>query len=375
MLVVFVDALGPDQLARMVEHLPALEHRAELGGILGYSSGALASVLTGSSPADHGRMCLFTHKADEAPSILRPLRWLGLLPRVVHERDRVRRAAARLLAKRAGLTGYVALHRVPPEAFEWLDLPERDDLFEAEAVGEARTFLADARSEGLGVYASPWQLSESERWEHAHRSLREQRPDLSFLYSAELDAALHAEGNDGGAAERVMERIAAHIEQARDELGSAGAITTIVVGDHGMADVHRYVDPRPVLAQLPVRVFVDSTMLRLWGSDRDLDAAHRFLESRKWPGRWLHREALASRLAPTARDAYGRAMFVLEEGTIFAPSFVGGRVKGMHGYDLSGRSTRAAIACDRPIPGSCLEITDVAGLVRRRLGIESEGSV
>src|SRR6185436_9386184 len=108
---------------------------------LGYSSGALPTLLTGAPPAAHGRMCLFSKRRAEEASILAPLSWLGLLPRVVHERGRLRRALARALAQARGLTGYVALHRVPPEAFRWLDLPEREDLFHAEQIGRARTFL------------------------------------------------------------------------------------------------------------------------------------------------------------------------------------------------------------------------------------------
>jgi len=367
-LVAFVDALGPTQLDRLKERIHALEHRRDLEGILGYSSGALASVLTGAAPAEHGRMCLFTAREDDAPSILRPLRWLGLFPRLVHERGRIRRLAARVVTRTAGLSGYVALHRVPPEEFHWLDLPEREDLFAAEEVGGVSTFLADARAAGLTVYAAPWQLPEAERWAHAHDAIRRLRPDLAFLYAAELDAALHEGGAEGGRSDDVLDRIALHLDRAREEMAEGGGdVTTIIVGDHGMADVHRCIDPRPVVSNAGARVFVDSTMLRLWGDARALDATRREVERVEWPGVWLDRDALRARRAPTERDPYGAAIFVLDEGVIFAPSYVGGRVRGMHGYDVSSTSARAALASDQPIPSECASITDVAPLVRRGL--------
>src|ERR1700679_139240 len=91
-MVCFVDALGPAQLASL--RLRRRGHARALEGELGYSSGAIATILTGEAPARHGRMCLFTRRAADEPALLAPLRWLGLLPRFVHERSRVRRLAA-----------------------------------------------------------------------------------------------------------------------------------------------------------------------------------------------------------------------------------------------------------------------------------------
>ncbi len=378
-MVVFVDALGPEQLARIGGVLPSLPHRKALRGVMGFSSGALATVLTGAPPAAHGRMCLFTQRAPDASGLLEPLRWVGLLPRIVHERTRVRGILARMLQKSAGLSGYVALHRVPPEAFRWLDMPERDDLFRAEDVGGVPTFLADARAAGLGVYAAPWQLPEEARWAHVHRALATHHPDLAFLYAARLDAALHEEGNHGGRAGEVLSEIGDHIERARDEMmRGGGTLTTLVVGDHGMADVDTFVDPRPVLRPLVRRLgadapryFIDSTMVRFWGEQAELDQARAVLEQARLPGQWLASDVLAEREVPMEGAPYGQGFFLLDEGAIFAPSWVGGRVAGMHGYDVGMGSARAALASDTPIPDACDSIAGVAPMVRRRLGLDA----
>jgi len=371
-MVVFVDALGPQQLETLGSGLRSFPHRRALDGVLGYSSGALASVLTGVPPSAHGRMCLFSAR-EQGAGILAPLRWLGLLPRVIHERGAVRRTAARALARAAHLTGYVALHRVPPSAFPWLDLPEREDLFTADRVGGARTFLADARDAGVRVYAAPWQLPEPRRWDHAHAALSLDPPELAFLYAAELDAALHQHGNASAAAAGALDRISTHIERAREEMSRGGArLTVLVVGDHGMADVHSAIDPRDVVAKLErdhMRVFVDSTMLRLWGTEPSLERARATLEAARFPGKWLDATALAARDAPVRGAPYGDAFFLLDEGALFSPSYVGGRVHGMHGYDLETGSSRAALASDAPISPECTSITSVARVVRDRLGL------
>ncbi|RLB46199.1 MAG: hypothetical protein DRJ42_28220 [Deltaproteobacteria bacterium] len=369
-LVVFVDAFGARQIERLGTSLPSLTHHKALGGVLGYSSGALATVLTGKHPEDHGRMCLFTRAPEGGDRILKPLRVLGLLPRIIHERGRVRHLAGKAFARMAGLTGYVSLHRVPPEEFHWLDLPERDDIFNARELGGVPTFLTQARDAGLSVYAAPWQVEESRRWKNSIEVLSKDKPDLAFLYATVLDARLHEYGNRPDVVEETLAEIGAHVERARDAMGSDGAdLTTYVVGDHGMADVSREVDPRRVVRRLGLRLFVDSTMLRMWGSGEELKRARREIELAGWPGKWLDSAALTERRAPVADAPYGDAFFLLEEGAIFVPSYVGGSVRGMHGYDISDFSARAALASDRPIPEGLVEIADLAPEVRRGLGI------
>jgi hypothetical protein len=370
-LIVFVDALGPLQL-EVAGGFGGLPYRGQLRGILGYSCAALPTLLTGAPPARHGRMCLFA-QAPEGTGVLAPLALLGLLPRVVHERGRLRRLAAWVLARQARLTGYVELYRVPPEVFRWLDLPEREDLFAAERIGGCETFLSVARRAGLRVFAAPWQLPEEQRWVHTEAVLREQRPDLAFAYATELDGALHRTGNDSAEARLAMRRITTRIERASEAMRAGGGeVSTIVVGDHGMADIRRAIDPRGLLRRLRgIRAFVDSTMLRLWGDDQALARARALMEGEGLPGQWLDTGALDARQAPTQGAPYGRALFLLEEGNLFAPSFVGGAVRGMHGYDVDSLSAHAAIASDTPIPESCHSLTDVAPWVRLLLGMSA----
>lgn len=350
-----------------------LGHRKQLEGVLGYTSGALPTVLTGTRPEVHGRMCLFSEHRPGETHLLAPLRWMGLLPRAVHERRRFRALAERWLALRHGLSGYVALHKVPPEHFRWLDLPEREDLFEAKEIGGAATFLTRAREAGLAVYASPWRVAEPARWREAFESLGRHKPDLTFLYCAELDAILHQEGNHGTRAEDAMDRIADNVARARERLAEDGSeLTTLVVGDHGMADIRSTIDPRPTLASLSsVRVFVDSTMLRCWGEAQELTRARRLIEQRGWPGSWLDEDDLRSAHAPVSDGRFGNALFLLDEGVMFAPSYLGGAAAGMHGYDLRSASCFAGLASDRPLPTTCRALSDLAPLVTKTLGLEN----
>ncbi|MES9902359.1 MAG: alkaline phosphatase family protein [Sedimenticola sp.] len=278
--------------------------------------------------------------------------------------------AEKVLTKVAKLEGYVALHKVPPELFEWLDMPEREDMFQASDIGGAPTFLSDARDAGLSVYSAPWQLPEKARWKDSHDALKAQKPDLAFLYATALDGIMHSEGPNGSVAPDAAVRIASNIERARDIMSTDGSnLTTLVVGDHGMAEVNGFIDPRKMLARLnEMRLFVDSTMIRAWGTDKELSQLRLEIEKENWPGKWLRDEELASRKVPND-NIFGRAIYVLDEGNIFAPSFLGGRVAGMHGYDTGCSCTKAALASDCPIDDNVTGIDDIANIVRIRLNL------
>lgn len=366
--MVFVDALG----ARQLEELGGggrLPYTRPLRGILGYSCAALPSLLTGRPQSAHGRMCLFAKAERDGASVLAPLSWLGLLPAVVHERAVVRRLLARGLRRWAGLEGYVDLYRVPPDAFRWLDLPEREDLFSSDEIGGQPTFLSRARHAGLTVFSARWQLPEDERWQEAEAALGARPPELAFLYATAVDGALHRDGNGAPSVRAAFDRTLARIERAARLMRAGGRdVTLLVVGDHGMADVTRVIDPRPFAPPSGVRHFVDSTMLRLWGDGASLDRARAAIERLRWPGRWLDADALASRGAPTG-DRFGQLVFLLDEGGIFAPSFLGGAVRGMHGYDVGCSSAASFVASDAPLPAHVTALDEIAPFVEARLGL------
>lgn len=371
LLVVFVDALGPEQIDLLGPYVSDLHERRSLSGVLGYSSAALPTILTGQPPHVHGRMCTFRHA--EGRSALGPLRWLGLLPRVVHERATVRKAAASAVRRLRGWDGYLDLYRVPPEAFGWVDVAEREDMFNAETVGGASTFLARARAAGITVDVTPWQTPERRRLDAALERARTRPAQLTFAYATALDGTMHAKGASSAEAVLAGAEIGRSIDALRTELARGADLSVIVAGDHGMRDVARVVDPRPLLRHLSLRSFVDSTFLRLWGKDHELEAVRKRLDESGVPARFLGRDDLTRRGAPTEGSPYGDAVVVADEGTVFSPSFVGGVPRAMHGYDIDAPSARAALLSDRPLPERCFALEHVAGAVEHALGTGAQG--
>ncbi|MFO0661599.1 MAG: alkaline phosphatase family protein [Polyangiaceae bacterium] len=368
-LVVLVDSLGPSQLEIAKQWMTWGTTSTSIEGELGFSSGALATLLTGRAPAEHGRMCLFEAHRGDGDGPLAPLSLLGLLPKLIHERGRLRRYLSKAFAAVRGMSGYFELHRVPPTAFKWLDVAERDDLFASPDILGNETFLETARRAGLSVQVTPWQVREEERWQQAFDQAKKTPADLTFMYVAELDGVQHREGSHGAIVEDTIGRIGAKVSKLREMIAADGSpLTTIVVGDHGMADIRHVIDPRPLSAKLDgIRHFVDSTMIRVWGSPTEIAYAGEVMKN-AGVGTWLDRDALVARGAPVETGGSGGGLLVLNEGSLFAPSFVGGVVRGMHGYDRGTLSAKAGLLSDQPL-SNVRSLRDVAGAVREGLGV------
>ena len=101
-IYVLIDALGWEVLRGRPFLDDVLPERRWLTTILGYSSGAIPTLLSGRTPNDHGHWNLFYR--DPARSPFRWTRPLGRLPRALVE-NRVSRRALKLVARR--LSGYV----------------------------------------------------------------------------------------------------------------------------------------------------------------------------------------------------------------------------------------------------------------------------
>ena len=65
-IAVLIDAFGWD-LLQAHSFLPELSHRKPLETVLGFSSAALPSLLTGRHPDEHGRWFLFRKNPTESP--------------------------------------------------------------------------------------------------------------------------------------------------------------------------------------------------------------------------------------------------------------------------------------------------------------------
>ncbi len=199
--------------------------------------------------------------------------------------------------------------------------------------------------------------------------MRERPARLTFLYSSELDGALHASGPESRATSAVLDALSDRVDRARSLLARDGStVRTVLVGDHGMAAIHRTISARDALDGARVRHFIDSTMLRMWGAPEELARVRLAAERARWPTRYIDARGLAEWGVGVDQSPWGDAWLVLDEGYLFAPSHVGGFVRGMHGYGPDAGSSRACLCSDLPVDSSLSALSDVAPWVRSLMG-------
>ncbi len=127
-VVFLIDALGWRIAERFGFCRELFEKRAPLDTVLGYSSAAIPSLLSGTTPSEHGAWAMW-RRADEGRS---PFRYLRYVPKLPHALDwRVRNLVRRFTNRRRLIDGYYDLYEIP------VHLLARFDVAQHKRVGPA----------------------------------------------------------------------------------------------------------------------------------------------------------------------------------------------------------------------------------------------
>jgi hypothetical protein len=376
LLVFLIDALGATVVGGGGFLDPvAPAPRPAVRSILGFSSGAIPTLLTGRLPAEHGHWSMYrragSHSVFERYQAL--LRLAGRLPR---GQWRIRQWLTRQL-RRDGVTGYFALYEVPLGYLPLFDLCQRRNIYQPGAFPGIGSFFDRIAEKGLSYrlwdFTAPtWQaLSEMEQ-AAGHGTER-----ILFLYTAGLDATMHTHGPDSEAARVWLsahgDRILAIVDAARR---SGRRPIVRVFGDHGMAPVRRDWDALADLASLGLRMpqdyryFLDSTMARFWFEG---DSARRRVVDRLQDaslGRWLQEQEMRSLGVWFDDRAYGEEIFLCNPGVLIVPSFMGSStLGGMHGYHPDDPDSDTVLIADPPPARLPRTIAEIPAMLLADLGL------
>ncbi len=363
-LVFLIDALGFEQ-AGSPEFLPLLDRpRAPVRSILGYSSAAIPTILTGVPPERHGHLSMYRRAGRNG--IFRSVApWIGLATRLTDRRWRLGRWITSYLKNR-GITGYFSLYEIPLRWLPQFDLCQRRDIY-APGAFDGIPGLADHLEQRGRSRIWSWRVPEAQAFRELEEEVERGNNEFLFLYTAELDTVMHATGPASGATRDKLagydRRITSVIRQAEK---TARRVRVFIFGDHGMAPVQQQHDLWASLRTLPFQVpgdwlyFLDSTMARFWFANRRAEQeVDRLLAGLGW-GRVLDDPELR-RLGSFFPDReYGERIFLADEGHIIVPSFMSAQVvRGMHGYHPDDRcsfTTLVTNAHDRPYPADLIDL-------------------
>lgn len=265
-LLVLVDGLGLDLLARHAGHAPflaGLERRTITSGVPSTTATSLTSLGTGLPPGRHG-IAGYSFWYAPARQVLRTLRW--------------------------------------PADISGLDVQPQLTMFERlERAGVRTTTIAPAHFAGTGLTTAALrgpaflpvldEPDQARRVEQAVQAAAAGQRTLTYCYERRLDHAGHGHGTGSpawlaelAAIDRLVEAIRAHVP---------ADVRLVVTGDHGMVDVPP--DNRLIVEDEPA-LLADVTALAGEGRLRQLMTARPEQVARRW------RERLADRAWVRTRD-------------------------------------------------------------------------
>jgi hypothetical protein len=364
---VLIDALGWEFVKGRQFLNAELPFRRPLETVLGFSSGAIPTILTGLQPTQTGHWNLFYYDPKNSP--FQWLRWFRFLPDRVLD-NRVSRKIMKELGRRVLGMGPLFECCVSPALLPLFNWVEKRNIYGEGGIPSSTSIFDLLAKRGIPYRVYSYHHStDAETLEQARQDIRSGEAGFFFLYLSEMDNFLHHHCKDEKA---VSERLAWYEQQLRGVLKAAQEedpeATFTIISDHGMTPVRSHYDLVSKIEALKLRMpqdylsVYDSTMARFWFFN---EAARRAVtaELEQTPcGRILEDVELDQLgiLFPDRR--FGEIVFLLEPGCLFAKSDFNGRgwnPIGMHGYHPSDPYSDAIFLSNKDPRRQMTKIADI----------------
>jgi hypothetical protein len=266
---VLIDALGWKYLEGRDFLADLLPYRRPLRTVLGFSSGAIPTILTGASPAVTGHWNLFYY--DPADSPFRWLRSLEFLPDAILD-NRVSRKLMKELGRHVLGMGPLFECSVSPRFLPRFNYVEKRNIYDLGGIAGSSSIFDRLAQRGIAhrVY-SYHHLADAKILHQAIEDLRSRTASFFFLYLSEIDMFLHMHCNEP---EEIEKRLQSYdvglrkVFQAAREVDPGASMT--VISDHGMTPVEHHFDLVKEVDALGLKMpddylaVYDSTMARFW---------------------------------------------------------------------------------------------------------------
>jgi hypothetical protein len=370
-IFVLIDALGWEWVKNTSFLEDVAPYRARLESVLGYSTAAIPSILTGRYPEEHGRLSLFRRAIGESP--FKRVEWICRLPPTLVENSYVRYAVKSLARRTNHFGGWFHLLGIPLKLLPMLDICEKLNIYKPHGIPEVTSIfdLLRDRNVDYGVYTYH-DGSNVELISNIERDLRKAEKSFYLLYLDGLDGFLHGHANEPGEVAEVLQFYSSALSSLYQVAASKyHTVRMHVFGDHGMAPTIAVIDVQRRLAQLRLQVpedyfcILDSTMARFWFSNhqaRDAVMSRVFVPTDR--GHWLEEQELRSLRSWFDDRRYGDAIYLMPEGTIIVGNSPGETVsRGMHGFHPATSHSASAYVTSEDCGNRLGHITDIFTLM------------
>lgn len=376
-VLVLIDGLGWRCIEGRDFLSQLLPYRRPLKTVLGYSSAAIPTLLTGRQPAEHGYWNLFYYDPEGSP-----FRWLKparFLPDSFLD-NRLCRKLVKELGRRVLGLGPLFECNLSPKILPRFNYVEKRNILEPGGIRCIPSILDQLATRKIAYQVYSYrQMPDAQILERAAIDVEAGAASFFLLYLSEMDSFLHMHCTER---EEVTERLHWYEKKLSLVFEAARAVdpgaVLSVVSDHGMTPVVRRFDLAQRIAALRLKMprdylaVYDSTMARFWVFNERASASISGCLSSVTCGRILSDDDLR-RLGVFFNDRrYGELIFLLRPGWLFSQSNFNGnrwRPRGMHGYDPADSFSDAIFLSNRPPSIPMRTIADVHAWLQDLIGL------
>jgi predicted AlkP superfamily pyrophosphatase or phosphodiesterase len=338
-LFFLIDALGWEYIKNRGFLRELLPYQTSLETILGFSSAAIPSILTGKYPSGHGRWNLFYYSPESSP-----FGWtkrLHFLPESILNTRYIRKGINVISKQLSGYEGYFSSYGVPAKLLPYFDICEKNNIYQPESFPNSDNIFDVFVNHGISYRAYTYHShTDEEALSETLKEITDHPKPVYFLYLSELDAFLHRFCKHP---DRIQEKLDWYENRLREILATAeksfGSVRSFVFSDHGMTPIKSTHNLLGLLQQLESRVprdfiyALDSTMARFWFLNAKSEEEITRLLSGQTFGRILNEEDLKAYGIKFSDNEYGDLIFLMNPGGLIFPSFMGKiPFEGMHGF-------------------------------------------
>lgn len=333
-LYICIDGLGWEIAKRCPTFDFLSKTQTPLETVLGFSSSAIPTILTGKEADEHGCWNLFAKKPNQGDFPL--FRWNKYFPQFMNRNRYIRKGQLILNKWYTQFSGYYQAYNYPSEKLYDIKISEERNIYSPGGIrGSKNIFDVYERNNVKYKIFSYKTHTEQEVFENLTASVMMSDVEKVFVYLPDFDAFGHSHATDE---ELMVQRACSYGERIRAvyEGLQKGCISVnlSVFSDHGMVPLTREFNILKSLQDYhldQVELILDSTMARFYDlTESERVQIHKIFNS--VPGKWLDSLDFKNYHIQFEGE-YGQDIFVLDAGVQFSPSHMGkNSCAGMHGY-------------------------------------------
>ena len=367
-IFILIDALGWDYIKNKSFLDDVAETRTNLKTILGYSSAAVPSILSGKYPNEHGHWSYFYYSPETSP--FKWMKPISRLPEVISER--LRTYIKKKTVKKSGYNGYFQIYAVPLKYLHFFDYCEKKDMWRQNGLNNAKSIFDYLYINNIDYFLSTWPTPDKISVQTALHNLEATTStNFYFLYLTEMDGLMHSHGTDSEVIDDKTEwyerQIRSIYEKANENFQE---VDLYVFSDHGMTNTVKTFDLMGEIKKLHLQIpkdfipFYDSTMARFWFNSENARRMITDLLNSLEYGKILTEKELKELGVYFENKQYGELIFLMNSGYLIVPSYMGKTApKGMHGFHPDHKTSDGIFLSSNEIKRKLEHITDIFGVM------------